>query len=65
MAGESRIDVYILLAILSHFISSEITGVASEMKGRSMAYASALLLAVFSAIVAYRVIMILHPGWSL
>lgn len=65
MAGESRIDVYVSLAILSHFISTGITGVDAEVRGRSLSYTSLLLITIFSAIVAYRVIQILYPGWRL
>ncbi|OYT53757.1 MAG: hypothetical protein B6U76_08165 [Desulfurococcales archaeon ex4484_217_2] len=61
LIGESRVDVYVSVAILSHFISVALTGVEVEVKRKAFTTLTIVYIAVFSAIVAFRVMEILYP----
>jgi len=62
LLGEPRIDAYISLAILSHFISAALTRAETEVDRRMFTALNAVLIAVFAAIAALRVVEILYPG---
>ncbi len=62
LMGESRIDLYISIAILSHFVSAALTGVEAEVEKKIYTGLTIVLITVFAIIVALRVIEILYPG---
>ena len=63
LVGEARVDAYLSLAILSHFVAAAVTGVDAEVRGASLRILNALLVTLFAVVVALRVLQILSPQW--